>query len=54
MTITENLTRLRYDLYKRALQKFGKGNVWTMEGRIMYKIGEGKHSFSTLDEFEAL
>ena len=54
ITITENLTRFRYDLYKKALLKFGKGNVWTMEGRIMVKIDGNKKSITTLNEFESL
>ena len=54
ITITENLTRLRYDLYKKALLKFGKGNVWTTEGRIMVKIDGEKKSFTTLEELEEL
>ena len=36
--ITESLTKNRYDLFKAALLKYGKGNVWTIEGRITTKI----------------
>ena len=38
ISISENLTKSRYDHYKAALTKFGRGNVWTMEGRVTTKI----------------
>ena len=53
--ITENLTRIRYELYKQALQKFGKNNVWTMEGRVVIKLdGGNKKSLTSFEELEAL
>lgn len=39
VSITESLTKVRYDLYKEAVVKLGKGKVWTQEGRIMTKSG---------------
>ena len=38
MSISENLTKKRYALYKQALNKFGPGKVWTIEGRITTKV----------------
>lgn len=40
IAITENLTRIRYSLYMAAMAKFGKGNVWTSEGRVMSKAND--------------
>ena len=54
ITITENLTRLRYEVYKQAILKFGKNNVWSMEGRIFVKIDNEKKSLTTLQELESL
>lgn len=38
ISISENLTKKRYTLYKQAMTKFGFRNVWTNEGRILTKI----------------
>ena len=38
VTITGNLTKVRYALYKAAIVKFGRGNVWTSEDRIPTKV----------------
>ena len=54
VTVTENLTRTRYDLYKQALEKFGKTNVWTIEGRIVIKVDNTKHYVTTHDEFSSV
>ena len=40
ISISENLTKRRYALYKNAINKFGFGNVWTVEGRIKTKINK--------------
>ena len=34
VSITENLTKERYDLYKKCGDLFGKENCWTLDGRI--------------------
>ena len=39
--ITENLTKIRLELYKRAMERHGQKNVWTSEGRILVKC-DGK------------
>ena len=38
ISITENLTKKRMDLYKLASARFGQGQVWTIEGRVTTKI----------------
>ena len=38
ISISENLTKKRYALYQLATTKYGRGNVWTIEGRITTKI----------------
>ena len=52
--ITENLTRYRYDLYKKAVQKFGVKAVWSLEGRITVKLNGERKSFTTIEELESL
>ena len=38
ISITENLTKKRYTLYKHAVAKYGIGKIWTIEGRVTTKI----------------
>ena len=38
ISITENLTKKRYTLYKSAVAKYGLGKIWTIEGRVTTKI----------------
>ena len=40
ISISENLTHTRYELYKSAISKFGKGKVWTSDGRITTKVND--------------
>ena len=54
ITITENLTRTRYDIYRSAIAKFSKENVWTSDGRIIVKVGGQKHSVTTKGELGKL
>ena len=37
VSIPENLTRARCELYRAAINKFSNGHVWTSEGRITTK-----------------
>ena len=37
ISICESLTSLRYERYQAPMVKYGKGNVWTSEGRILTK-----------------
>lgn len=38
--ITENLTKRRYGLLRKCVEKFGEGNIWTNDGRITTKIDQ--------------
>ena len=38
ISISENLTKKPYTLYQLAISKSGRGNVWTIEGRVKTKI----------------
>ena len=42
VSISENLTKTRYELYQASMKKYGRGNVWTMEGRVTTKV-EGEY-----------
>ena len=53
-TITENLTKHRYDLFKQAISRLGKGRCWTVEGRITTKVGDNYHVIKSLDDLEEL
>lgn len=39
ISLSENLTKEKYTLYQEATRKLGKGKAWTVEGRILTKIG---------------
>ena len=38
ISISENLTKIRYNLLKLATEKYGKGSTWSDEGRVIAKI----------------
>ena len=38
VSISENLTSIRYTLLKKAAEKYGPKNVWSYEGRVTTKI----------------
>jgi hypothetical protein len=40
VVITENLTKERYQLYKKCQTKYGKDKCWTMDGNIHFLTGE--------------
>ena len=40
IVVTENLTKMRMDLLKAALTKYGKANVWSAEGRVTIKFND--------------
>ena len=52
ISITENLTKSRMMLYKKVLAKFGKGNCWTVEGRIFVKRKDGNVVINSVDDIE--
>ena len=41
MGITENLTKMNFELYKAAGSKFGEKNIWILEGNI-YALKNGR------------
>ena len=47
LLLTENLTKIRYNIYKKAITKFGHRNVWTSEGRILTSINGKNTEIST-------
>lgn len=49
MGITENLTKKRY---QRCVQEFGKGNCWTLDGRIFAKTDDEKKVFTMMSELD--
>ena len=40
ISITENLSPERYELYKKCMNSFGKENCWTLDGRINCLLAE--------------
>ena len=51
VSISENLTKSRYRLYKECIVKLGKGKVWTNEGRIITRIN---NRYVTIDNVDVL
>ena len=54
ISVTENLTQQRYKLYKEAMTKLGKHNVWTSDGRILTKTGNSFFHISSREDLESL
>ena len=48
--LTENLTKSRYELFKKASRKYGIRNVWTSEGHILTKINGNLHEIKCEDD----
>ena len=42
--ITENLTKTRYALLKKCIEKLGKGKVWSYDGRITSKLSNNTYT----------
>ena len=40
VSISENLTKYRYDILKKSQAKYGMDKVWTSEGRVLTKIND--------------
>ena len=49
MMISENLTKRRYSILQAAITKYGKGKVWTIDGRITTKVND---HFITMNSIE--
>ena len=41
IVITEDLTKSRYDLYRKAVSKFGRKHVWCRDG-VIHVNADGK------------
>ena len=52
--ITEHLTKKRQQLLKAAIIKFGRGNVWTNDGKIMTKIRDEYVVLESMELIEKL
>lgn len=50
--VAEDLTFTRYLLYKKVMDKFGYKNVWLFDGNINVKLGDSKHIFRNLTDFD--
>lgn len=50
--ISENLTKTRYTLYKASMAKFGKGNTWTSEGRVITNINGKYTNIQSMSDLE--
>ena len=50
ITVTENLTKKRYQLLQECIKHFEKENVWSLDGRVYINTGEGKKVFTKMDE----
>lgn len=50
VSLSENLTKMRMELYKAAMDKYGKGKVWTTEGRILTKIDDQYVTINSLKD----
>ena len=51
VTIREDLTSARLDLYKQVVQKFSFKNVWSADGRILFRADNEVRSVATVKEF---
>ena len=52
ISLSENLTQSRYNLYLSAINKFGKGKVWTNEGRITTKVNDRYVTINSVKDLE--
>ena len=52
VSISENHTKRRYEIYKAAMNKYGLGKVWTNEGRIATKINGRYIIINSMDDLK--
>jgi len=45
VSISEDLTRHRYNLLRQATEEHGRGNVWSSDGRITWVIDRQRNTF---------
>lgn len=54
ISITEDLTKARVNLFKRAQELFKRENVWTLDGAIFVRNRDGKNRVTTEAELLAI
>lgn len=54
MAITEELTRVRYDLMTACKEKFGKQNVWTSGGNVYMNNNGKKHHIKSVADMNLI
>lgn len=54
ITIREDLTKQRLQIYKDAVNKFTFKNVWTNQGKIFVKCADKIHTIITLDQLHKI
>ena len=52
ISITENLTKYRYKLLQEATAKYGRGKVWTVDGRITTRLNDRYVVISCSDDLK--
>lgn len=52
ITVREDLTKERMKVLKLAIEKFGRKNVWTLDGRIKWMENGGKFTATRIGQLE--
>ncbi|KAI4470873.1 l1 transposable element-related [Holotrichia oblita] len=53
-SVADDLTSIRYKLYKSAISKFGRNNTWVLDGNIFVKNNGIRQSIKSHDDLEKL
>nr|CAI5861306.1 unnamed protein product [Callosobruchus analis] len=54
ITLSEDMTPTRYQLYKAAVQKYDRQKAWFYDGKVWVKIGERKYEIKTEEDLHNL
>ena len=52
ISVPEDLTHSRYQLYKASINKFRKGKVWTSDGRITTKVNDTYKTINSVKDLD--
>lgn len=52
ISINDDLTRLRHNLYREAVKKVGRRNAWVFDGNIFAKSNGTRFSINTADDLQ--
>ncbi|KAL1454503.1 hypothetical protein WDU94_010743, partial [Cyamophila willieti] len=52
--ISESLTRINFHIFNEAKKVFSRENVWTRDGRILVKVGDRKHTVTSMRQLKEL